>query len=353
MKILENRINKEVLKENLAKETFKRQTISFYKYFDIKAPVDFRNQLYEQWFTLNCFGRIYVAPEGINAQMSVPEDNMAEFIKQLYAIPQFTSVPIKQAIEDDGKSFYKLTIKVRPKIVADGLENNTYDLSKVGKHLTALEFHNAIDEPGTIVVDMRNHYESEIGHFKNAFCPDVDTFRDEIQMVLEKYKDEKDKQFLLYCTGGIRCEKASSFLINNGFENVAQLYGGIIEYTQQIKKLNINSKFYGKNFVFDERLDESVDGQVISKCHQCGKPADTHTNCANNDCHLLFIQCDHCKAKYEGCCSDECASVIQLPLDERIKLRAQYQQKYADSKIFKNRLRPHLRSDLNKSSCNG
>ena len=346
MKALENRISKEILKENLRKESFKRQTISFYKYFEINNPTEFRNQLYEQWFALNCFGRIYVAQEGINAQMSVPEDNMAEFLKQLYAIPQLTNVPIKQAIEDDGKSFYKLTIKVRPKIVADGLENNTYDLSKVGKHLTALEFHNAIDEPGTIVVDMRNHYESEIGHFKNAFCPDVDTFREEIQLVLEKYKDEKDKQFLLYCTGGIRCEKASSFLINNGFENVSQLYGGIIEYAQQIKQLGIEPKFYGKNFVFDERLGETIDGQVISHCHQCGKPADTHTNCANNDCHLLFIQCDDCKSKYEGCCCDDCKSVIQLPLEDRKKLRVQHHQKYADSKIFKSRLRPKLKADI-------
>ena len=193
---------------------------------------------------------------------------------------------------------------------------------------------------------MRNHYESEIGHFKNAYCPDVDTFREEIQLVIDKYKDEKDKQFLLYCTGGIRCEKASSFLIHNGFENVSQLHGGIIEYAQQIKQLGIESKFYGKNFVFDERLGESVDGQIISRCHQCGKPADTHTNCANNDCHLLFIQCDDCKSKYEGCCCDDCKSVIQLPLEDRKKLRVQHHQKYADSKIFKSRLRPKLKADI-------
>ena len=351
--MLENRINKDTLKENLYKESFTRQTISFYKYFKIENPTEFRNHFFEMCFELNCFGRIYIAHEGINAQMSVPEENMAEFIKQLYAIPPLTNVPIKQAIEDDGKSFYKLTIKVREKIVADGLENDTYDLSKVGNHLTAIEFHNAIEEPGAIVVDMRNHYESEIGHFKNAFCPDADTFREEIQLVLEKYKDEKDKQFLLYCTGGIRCEKASAFMLNNGFENVSQLYGGIIEYAQQIKKLNLSSKFYGKNFVFDQRLGESIDGQVISNCHQCGKSADTHTNCANNDCHLLFIQCAECKEKYDGCCCDDCKSIIQLPLDERKKLRVQNHLKYADSKIFKSRLRPKFRTDLNKTSCNG
>jgi UPF0176 protein len=342
--MLENRIDKRILKERLHSEIFKRRTLSFYKYFNIENPQEFRNDLYKNLEALNCFGRIYVAQEGINAQMSVPEHNAEQFLEHLYSIHELNNVPIKWAIEDDGKSFYKLTIKVRPKIVADGLEDNTYDLSKVGKHLTALEFHEAVDKPGTIVVDMRNHYESEIGHFKNAFCPDVDTFRDEIQMVLDKYKDDKDKEFLLYCTGGIRCEKASSFLIHNGFENVSQLYGGIIEYAQQIKNLGVESKFYGKNFVFDERLGESVDGQVISRCHQCGKPADTHTNCANTDCHLLFIQCAECTEKFEGCCTAECQTVYHLPKEDQVKVRSVHAQKYADSKIYKSRLRPKLQN---------
>jgi UPF0176 protein len=344
--MLENRIDRKILKENLYKEEFKRRTISFYKYFIIENPQEFRNELYRNWEVLGCFGRIYVAYEGINAQMSVPEHNFEQFMEYLYSISELNQVPIKYAIEDDGKSFYKLTIKVRPKIVADGLENNAYDLSKVGTHLTALEFHNALSEPDTIVVDMRNHYESEIGHFENAYCPDADTFRDEIQMVVEKFREDKDKKFLLYCTGGIRCEKASSFLIHNGFENVSQLYGGIIEYAQQIKKLDIPSKFYGKNFVFDERLGESVDGKIISNCHQCGKPADTHTNCANNDCHLLFIQCDECAAKYEGCCNEECQTIYHLPKEEQVKVRSIHAQKYADSKIYKSRLRPKLKADI-------
>lgn len=340
--MLANKTDRRILKENLHKETFKRRTISFYKYFDIENPQVFRDELFRQWNELNCFGRIYVAREGINAQMSVPEHNLDIFLNSLYTIPALDQLPIKYAIEDDGKSFYKLTIKVRPKIVADGLEHGTYDLSQVGRHLSALEFHNALDEPETVVVDMRNHYESEIGHFKNAYCPDVDTFREEIQLVVDRFKDEKDKKFLLYCTGGIRCEKASAYLIHNGFSNVSQLHGGIIEYAQQIKKLGIESKFYGKNFVFDERLGESVDGQIISRCHQCGKPADTHTNCANNDCHLLFIQCEECRQKYDGCCSEECKTIFHLPDDEKIKLRTLHAERYAGSKIFKSRLRPRL-----------
>ena len=341
--MLENRIDRRILKEQLQKEVFKRRTISFYNYFEIENPQNFRDTLFRKWSSFNCFGRIYIAREGINAQMSVPEHNLEAFLEYLYSIAELNHLPIKYAIEDDGKSFFKLTIKVRPKIVADGLEHGTYDLSKVGKHLTALEFHDALDQPNAIVVDMRNHYESEIGPFKNAFCPDVDTFREEMQLVVDKFKDQKDKAVLLYCTGGIRCEKASSFLIHNGFENVSQLHGGIIEYAQQIKQLGIESKFYGKNFVFDERLGESVDGQIIARCHQCGQPADTHTNCANNDCHLLFIQCTECKTNYDGCCSEECQTVFHLPIEERQKLRVQYADKYANSKIFKSRLRPILK----------
>jgi len=344
--MLENRIDKKILKEKLYQEVFKRSTISFYKYFPIQHPQEFRNELYRVWSVMNCFGRIYVAHEGINAQMSVPEQTMDSFLNHLYSISELNQVPIKRAIEDDGKSFYKLTIKVRLKIVADGLEDNSYDLSQVGEHLSAIDFHKAINDPDTIVLDMRNHYESEIGHFEKAYCPDADTFKEAIQIVVDKFSPEKDKRFLLYCTGGIRCEKASSYLIHNGFSNVAQLHGGIIEYAQQIKQLQVPSKFYGKNFVFDERLGESIDGQVISRCHQCGKPADTHTNCANQDCHLLFIQCEECRAKYEGCCSDECREIIHLSLDERRKVRQQHAAKYAESKIFKSRLRPALQNKI-------
>ena len=340
--MLENRIDRRILKEQLQNETFKRRTISFYKYFNIENPQEFRNDLYRNWSELSCFGRIYVAREGINAQMSVPEHNLNVFLENLYSIQELDQLPIKYAIEDDGKSFYKLTIKVRPKIVADGLEHGTYDLSKVGKHLSALEFHEALDEPETIVVDMRNHYESEIGRFENAVCPDADTFKDAIRMVVRDYNDQKNRKILLYCTGGIRCEKASAYLLHNGFKDVSQLYGGIIEYAQQIKHLGLTSRFIGKNFVFDERLGETIDGQVIAHCHQCGKPADTHVNCANNDCHLLFIQCSECAAVYENCCSDECREIYKKPLEARRELRLANRQKYAGSKIYKSKLSPFL-----------
>jgi len=342
--MLENRVNKIILKERLASETFTRQTLSFYRYVNIENPAEFRNKLYLTWSEMNCFGRIYVASEGINAQMSVPEHNLEMFLLQIDSITSLAEMPIKYAIVDDGKSFYKLTIKVRPKIVADGLEPFTYDLSKVGKHLSALEFHELAGNPETLLIDMRNHYESEIGRFKNAVCPDADTFKDAIQMVIRDFAKEKDKKILLYCTGGIRCEKASAFLLQNGFKDVSQLYGGIIEYAQQIKHLGLTSKFIGKNFVFDERLGETIDGQVISHCHQCGKPADIHVNCANDDCHLLFIQCSDCATKYSKCCSEECREINKLPLQARRELRNTNHRKYAGSKIYKSKLSPFLMS---------
>lgn len=340
--MLENRVNKIILKERLANETFTRKTLSFYRYVTIGNPKEFRDQLYAYWSELGCFGRIYIAREGINAQMSVPEHNLEFFLQQLASVPELIEMPIKYALVDNGKSFYKLTIKVRPKIVADGLDHNSYDLSKVGKHLSALEFHELAGQPETLVIDMRNHYESEIGRFENAVCPDANTFKDAIQMVIRDFEEEKDKKILLYCTGGIRCEKASSFLLHHGFKDVSQLYGGIIEYAQQVNHLGLPSKFIGKNFVFDERLGETVNWEVISHCHQCGKPADTHVNCANNDCHLLFIQCSECATKYEKCCSDECREITKLPLEARRELRLANPRKYAGSKIYKSKLSPSL-----------
>lgn len=303
---LYNKINREELKRRLQEETFTRKTISFYKYHYLDNPQEFRDSIYHDWFTLNCFGRIYVAREGINAQMSVPEHQFNDFLDTLNKYEILKGIPIKYAVEDNGKSFYKLTIKVRPRLVADGLDEGAYDVTNVGKHLSGIEFHELAAKKDSVVVDMRNYYESEIGHFEGAICPEADTFREELEIVTNLLQDKKDKKILLYCTGGIRCEKASAYLKHQGFGDVNQLHGGILEYARQIKAANLESRFIGKNFVFDERLGENINGKIISRCHQCGQPCDTHTNCRNNSCHLLFIQCPQCAEKYNGCCTPEC-----------------------------------------------
>ena len=339
MKHLHNIYSREdLLKQRLA-ENFKRKTVSFYRYVMIENTQEWRDKLYADWFAMDVLGRVYIAREGINAQISVPEHQVETFISYLDQTPYFAKMPLKWAVEDSDLSFLKLKLKVREKIVADGLPDGTFDVTNVGKHLTADEFNAALSNPDTIVVDMRNHYESEVGRFEQALCPDVDTFREEVELVVKELESHKDKKILMYCTGGVRCEKASAYLRHHGFSDVNQLYGGIIEYARQVKELNIPSLFKGKNFVFDERLGERITNDIIARCHQCGAPCDTHTNCANNDCHLLFIQCPECAAKYQGCCSDECARVIQLPPDERIKMRAQFREKYAKTQIFRSRRR--------------
>lgn len=343
---LHNRINKKELKERLKSDKTARKTISFYRYVILDDAAALRDKLYKDLVQMNALGRIYLAYEGVNAQMSVPEANYNNFIAYLNSYQEFRDMPIKAGVEDDGKSFYKLAIKVRKKIVADGLDDGTFDVTNVGKHLDAVQFNEALDLPGTIVVDMRNHYESEIGHFENAICPDVDTFREELPMVADLLKDKKDHKILMYCTGGIRCEKASAYLKHHGFSDVNQLHGGIIEYARQVKEQNLPVKFKGKNFVFDERLGERISDEIISKCHQCGATCDTHTNCANDDCHLLFIQCDSCKKTMQGCCSQACIDIIHLPIEKQRAIR-KGRTKEDSLSVYKSRLRPNLSEQIN------
>jgi UPF0176 protein len=310
-----------------------RLTLSFYAYAQIQNPSQFRNELFLAWNKLDVLGRIYVAKEGINAQLSLPANYFYDFKKTIESYDFMQNLRLNIAIDQDDFSFLKLTIKVRDKIVADGLTDDSFNVTNIGTHLKAKDFNDLLNDKDTIVVDMRNHYESEIGHFKNAIKPDVDTFRESLPIIENQLATHKsDKKILMYCTGGIRCEKASAYFKHKGFEQVYQLEGGIIEYTRQVKAEGLESKFIGKNFVFDHRLGERITEDVVSNCHQCGKPCDNHTNCVNDGCHLLFIQCDACQEKMENCCSIDCQNTIHLPLDEQVKLRSGLKN---GNKIFK------------------
>ncbi len=310
---LYNRFSRKELKGKLQLNAEARTTLSFYKYARIANPAFFRDHLYGLFQELGVLGRVYVAKEGINAQVSVPTHRLKAFRDTLGTITFLKGVRLNRAVEDGGKSFFVLTVKVRPKIVADGIEDPNFDPSNTGTYLDAEAFNALTDDPETIVVDMRNHYESEVGHFVGAIRPLVDTFREELPCVADLLSDKKDRNIVLYCTGGIRCEKASAYLKYRGFKNVFQLEGGIIEYARQVREKNLPNKFIGKNFVFDERLGERISPHVIAQCHQCGAPCDKHTNCANDFCHLLFIQCDACRQKYNACCSTTCREFAQLP----------------------------------------
>lgn len=315
MAALHNRVSRRELKERILKDPTPRTTISFYQYFFVEDPAAFRDSLYVRFSELGVLGRIYIASEGINAQINIPTANLDRFRGLLDDIPGLENLRLNVAVDDHGKSFFVLDIKVRRRIVADGITDPGFDMRNKGKYVNAEEFNRLTEDPDTIVIDMRNHYEYEVGHFDKAIEIPSDTFREQLPMAVDMMKGNKEKNIIMYCTGGIRCEKASAFMKHKGFKNVFHLEGGIIHYTRQAKEKGLKNKFIGKNFVFDDRLGERISGEIIAHCHQCGKPCDTHVNCVNDACHLLFIQCEECRMKFEGCCSSECQEFIHLPLE--------------------------------------
>lgn len=319
-----NKLSKEELLEQLRSENKKFTTISFYQYAHIGNPQLFRDYLFQRWYSLGVVGRVYVAHEGINAQIAVPKENLETFRQELDNVDFLVGIRLNIAVEESDTEFpfLKLKIKVRDKILADGLNDKSFDVTNRGKHLTAKAFNALTDDPETILIDMRNHYETEVGHFKGAITPDVDTFRESLPIIEEEIlKGNEDKNIVMYCTGGIRCEKASAWFKHRGFKNVHQLEGGIIKYANDCKQEGIENKFIGKNFVFDQRIAERISEDVIAQCHQCGKACDTHTNCNNEACHILFIQCEECAEMLDGCCSDDCMQVYHLPEEEQRALR--------------------------------
>lgn len=309
---LRNLLAPELLRKRLEAETTPRTTLSFYRYVRLSEVEALRHALYAEWEALGLLGRIYLAPEGINAQVSVPSHRLQDLRKVLDARPEFAGVPWKIAVEDDGRSFLKLAIKVKKKIVADGLADDAFDVTNVGAHLDAATFNQKIAE-GAVVIDMRNNYECAIGHFEGAYLPKADNFRGAIEEVKDVMKEKKDAEVLLYCTGGIRCEKASAYLKHEGFTKVGQLHGGIIDYARQIKAQGLPSKYKGQNFVFDERLAERITDEVVGRCMQCGAPSDRIANCMEASCNVMLVQCEACAAKYHDCCSPGCREIHDLP----------------------------------------
>ncbi|MEQ4626052.1 oxygen-dependent tRNA uridine(34) hydroxylase TrhO [Providencia manganoxydans] len=343
MPVLHNQVSNKILKERMLAETEQRTTISFYKYFNIQDPDAFRDNWYKQFKELNVFGRVYIAKEGINAQISVPESHVEALRELIYTTsPELDNLRLNIAIDDDGKSFWVLRMKVRERVVADGITDESFNPANTGKYLKAHEVNEMIDDPETIFVDMRNHYEYEVGHFENALEVPSDTFREQLPMAVEMLQQQKDKNIVMYCTGGIRCEKASAYMLHNGFKNVYHVEGGIIEYARKAKEQGLPLRFKGKNFVFDNRMGERITEDMLASCHQCGEPCDSHTNCRNDGCHLLFIQCPSCAEKYEGCCSSACTEEMKLPEEEQ---RARRAGREVSNKIF-NKSRHRLSDGL-------
>jgi UPF0176 protein len=321
MATLHNRVSRKLLKEKAMADTNPRVTLSFYCYFNILDAKLFRDDWYKKLNAIKVFGRIYVANEGINAQINCPVEHFEELRSFIYGYPEMNNLRLNKAVQEDNHSFYVLDIKIRNKIVADGIEDPTFSMDNKGKYVNAFQFNEMVKDPNTLVIDMRNHYEYEVGRFKQAIEIPSDTFREQLPMAAAMFEAEKDRNIIMYCTGGIRCEKASAWMLHKGYKNVFHLEGGIINYINQVKDNQLQNEFIGKNFVFDERLGERITDDIIANCHICGKPCDVHVNCANSACHLLFIQCDDCKTTLDGCCSKDCQTFIHLPEEEQKLMR--------------------------------
>lgn len=313
MALLHNRISNDILKYRMSLDTEERITVSFYKYCRIHSPKEFRDNLYIAFNTFHILGRIYISQEGINAQVSVPikfYDCMKSYLHTVHH--DFKSLRINKAL-DDKKSFWVLCVKVRKKIVSDGInEDIVFNSNRVGIYLKSIEVNKMLDDKDVIFVDMRNKYEYEVGHFKGAISVPSNTFRDQLKIIIHLLKNYKNKKIVMYCTGGIRCEKATFWMKYNGFSKIYHILGGIIGYFHDAKENKLPILFRGKNFVFDSRLGERVSDDIIAYCYQCKVKCDTHVNCRYSLCHFLFIQCPVCSEAFKGCCSDKCLSNITL-----------------------------------------
>ena len=370
---LRNLDRPDILRAKLEREGVERTTLSFYRYVRLKEVETLRHELYTEWAAIGVLGRIYISQEGVNAQVSLPTANLERFRAALDAREAFAQVPWKIAVEDDGKSFLKLAIKVKRKIVADGLADDAFDVTDVGAHLDAATFNRKMEE-GALVVDMRNNYECLIGHFEGAYLPKADTFRGAIEEVVEMLRSQNAPgpdqgvrsvdpmgrptdapEILLYCTGGIRCEKASAYLKHEGFTNVSQLHGGIIDYARQLKAEGLKSKYLGQNFVFDERLAERITDDVVSTCMQCGTKSDRITNCHEATCNMLLVQCEACATTYADCCSPSCREIHQLPIDQQRAWRKGRSTRSTKTKAINDPegLRCRIREEVELLALNG
>lgn len=269
--------------------------ILFYKYTPIAEPEKLMQDQRLQCQKLGLKGRMLIANEGINATFEGTDEHIQMYLDNLLSQPQFGDIHIKKSI-GTGSAFPKLSIKVRPEIVATHLEERDIDPTKVtGKYLTAEELHEWFGSNKEFyIVDMRNDFEQAVGVFKNSLKSGMGNFRD-LPKVLDSLEHLKDKTILTVCTGGVRCEKASGFLVTNGFTDVYQLYGGIVTYMEKYP----GEDFLGSLYVFDNRLVmgfhmDDPKREIIGRCVVCQSPSEHFINCRDGFCHRHFIVCENC-----------------------------------------------------------
>ena len=275
----------------------------YYCYAQIEDPEAFREQHHRLCLDLNLRGRIIIASEGLNGTVSGLKEDCEKYMAAVKADPRFAKTDFKVDAADKH-AFAKLHVRHKPEIVHSSLRNIDPN-KRTGIHLEPEEFRKMKDQDDVVVLDVRSDYEFSVGRFKNAVTLPIENFRDFPAKVDELKEKYKDKKILTYCTGGIKCEKASAFLLEQGFENVYQLHGGIIKYGHEAA----GEDFEGKCYVFDNRLTvdvNKVNPTIISKCYVCQTPSDRMVNCANPTCNIHVPMCESCGEKMQGTCSDDC-----------------------------------------------
>ncbi|NIH41091.1 MAG: rhodanese-related sulfurtransferase [Buchnera aphidicola (Periphyllus aceris)] len=297
--------NKKFLKNNI--NNYSRVNFSFYKYFYVKDVIKMKNKFQKCFKKLNIFGRIYISQEGVNVQANILKKFFNKMKKYIYKFDiNLNKIYINIGLDNFKQSFFKLKIKIKKKLVSDNLNIDNFYKNYQKKYLNSVQVNDFLNDKSVIFIDVRNYYEYKIGHFKKAISIYSLTFRDQLENIIKYIKTYKKNKIVIYCTGGIRCEKIAYLMNFHGYKKVYQIYGGIIGYVNDCVKKKIPIKFLGKNFVFDFRLYETISKDILSNCHQCNQSSDYYVNCMNNKCNLLFIQCLSCSKIYQSFCSKKC-----------------------------------------------
>lgn len=311
----------------------KLHMISFYKFVGIERPDIVSELLQKTWWRMGIKGRVYVAREGVNAQLAVPENVLQDFYDAMngsWTERGKTLVPSEvvgvflntdNVVHHSEQPFEKLSVRPRDKVLADGLEK-PLDWNKAGNEVPADEWHRLLTEESddVVVLDCRNSYESDVGRFEGAEPLNTRTFRESWDFLEERLQNEdRGKKILTYCTGGIRCVKVNAFLEQKmGFTNTGRLEGGIVSYARKLKESGMleESAFKGVNHVFDGRMGEVITEDLLTRCTNCGQPCNLQTDCANSSCprpfdQRMFVQCVDCAATMNGACSESCRQVVK------------------------------------------
>ncbi|MGG3279554.1 rhodanese-related sulfurtransferase [Paenibacillus solani] len=292
-------------------EQQKYQILLYYKFVQIPDPEMFKNEHLQYCKDLGLKGRILVASEGINGTVSGTIEQTEQYMRDMHANPLFADMVFK-IDPSEGHAFKKMFVRHREELVTFRVEDELDPNVISGTRLSPQEFYETLQRDDVIVIDGRNDYEYDIGHFRNAIRPEVQSFREFPEWIRENLSEHKDKTILTYCTGGIRCEKLTGFMLKEGFNDVAQLEGGIVTYG---KDPEVQGRLFdGKCYVFDERIsvpiNQTDEDVIVGKCHHCGKPEDRYINCDNDACHLQHVCCEECEELHNSCCSAECEEIV-------------------------------------------